>query len=96
MTVFNIPLAEIFGYIAGICTATCFLPQTYRTIRTHNVDGLSLLSYIIYAIGMFCWILYGFSLNSLQMIIFNTPAVILALIIIAEIVWNRYLKRQFS
>ena len=48
-------LAEAAGYIAGLCIATCFLPQTLRTIRSKNVQELSLTSY----------------LHSVQMILFN-------------------------
>lgn len=64
-------LAEIIGCIAGICTATCFLPQTLQTIRTKDVRSLSLASYVIYNIGMVSWIFYGIYLNSIQMIVFN-------------------------
>ena len=64
-------LAEIIGYVAGICTAVCFLPQTLQTIKTKNVKDLSLGSYVIYSLGMICWIVYGVYLSSLQMIIFN-------------------------
>ncbi len=64
-------LAEIVGYIAGLCIATCFLPQTLRTIKSKNVQELSLISYVIYCTGMVCWIIYGFYLHSLQMILFN-------------------------
>lgn len=77
---------EICGYLAGICTAVCFLPQTIKTIRTHNVEGLSLLSYVVYAVGVLCWIIYGYSLQSMQMMIFNTPSLIFSLIIIWQIV----------
>lgn len=91
MEIFGLPLQEIIGYIAGICTAVCFLPQTIQTIKTQDVQGLSLLSYAIYALGLLSWIVYGAYLNSPQMMIFNTPALIFALIIIGEIVYNRYL-----
>ncbi len=64
-------LAELAGYIAGICTAICFLPQTLQTIKSKDVQDLSLASYIIYCTGMICWILYGIYLHSLQMILFN-------------------------
>lgn len=64
-------IGELFGYIAGICTAVCFLPQTLQTIRTKNVESLSLLSYIIYCTGLISWILYGLYIHSLQMLIFN-------------------------
>ena len=90
MEIFGLPLQEIIGYVAGICTAISFLPQTIRTIKTQDVSGLSLLSYVIYAIGLLSWIIYGAYLNSMQMMIFNTPAFIFALIIIGEIVCNRY------
>ena len=90
MEIFGLPLQEIIGYVAGICTAISFLPQTIRTIKTRDVSGLSLLIYVIYAVGLLSWIIYGAYLNSLQMMIFNTPAFIFALIIIGEIVCNRY------
>jgi len=94
MTIFGLPIQEIIGYIAGICTAICFLPQTIQTIKTQKVAGLSLLSYVIYATGIFSWIVYGAYLNSLQMMIFNTPAFVFALIIIGEIIYNRYCKKE--
>ncbi|MBQ8482349.1 MAG: hypothetical protein IJ532_07445 [Alphaproteobacteria bacterium] len=93
MEIFGLPLQEIIGYIAGICTAICFLPQTIQTIKTQNVEGISLLSYIIYALGMCSWIVYGAYLNSLQMMIFNTPSLIFALIIIGEIIYNKHLVK---
>ena len=90
MEILGLPLQEIIGYVAGICTAVCFLPQTVRTIKTKDTRGLSLLSYIIYALGMGSWIIYGAYLNSLQMMIFNTPALIFALIIVGEIIYNKH------
>ena len=94
MEIFGLPLPEIIGYVAGICTAISFLPQTIQTIKTQNVVGLSLTSYLIYAVGLLSWIIYGAYLNSLQMMIFNTPAFIFALIIIGEIIYNRYVIKD--
>lgn len=75
-------LGEILGYVAGICTAIVFLPQSIQTVKTKNVDGLSLQTYIIYAIGMLSWILYGIYLHSVQMMIFNSISLVFALIIL--------------
>lgn len=69
-------LGETLGYIAGICTAIVFLPQAIKTIRSRDVSGLSVLTYLIYCIGMISWILYGIYLHSLQMIIFNTLSLV--------------------
>ncbi len=77
---------EFLGYLAGICTAIVFLPQTIQTIRSKNVDGLSLFTYIIYIIGMVSWILYGVYLHSVQMMLFNGISLFFALIIVCMII----------
>lgn len=45
---------EIIGYVAGICLSVCFLPQTLKTIKSKEVQGLSALSYGVYSLGIFC------------------------------------------
>ncbi len=71
-------LGEFLGYLAGISTAICFLPQTLKTIQTKDVNGLSFLSYIIYNVGILSWILYGIYLHSFQMIFFNSISLLFA------------------
>ena len=80
---------ELLGYIAGICTAIVFLPQSIQTVKTKNVQGLALSSYVIYNIGMLSWILYGVYLKSVQMIIFNSISLVFASIILYMIVQDR-------
>ena len=36
-------IAETIGYVGGLCTAFCFMPQTLKTIRTKDVQSLSLV-----------------------------------------------------
>lgn len=71
-------IGEFLGYLAGICVAVAFLPQTLKTIKDKNVKGLSLVSYIIYCTGIVAWILYGAYLNSVQMVVFNGISLIFA------------------
>ena len=85
---------EFVGYIAGICTAVCFLPQTIKTIRTKNVKGLSSLSYLIYNIGILSWIIYGIHLGSVQMVIFNIISIVFAGTILYMIVFYRGKRRR--
>ncbi len=82
---------EFLGYIAGMCTAVCFLPQTLKIIFHKQVQGLSLLSYTIYTMGLTLWDIYGFCTGSMPMIIFNTIAAVFGLIIMYMIV--RYQKK---
>ena len=83
---------EILGYIAGICTAIVFLPQTIQTIKTKNVKSLSLETYIIYCIGMVSWISYGIYLHSVQMILFNAISLFFAVIILYMIICDKIRK----
>ena len=85
-------LGEFLGYLAGICTAIVFLPQTIQTIKSKDVKGLSLVTYIIYCIGMLSWISYGIYLNSVQMILFNAISLFFALIILYMIIANKTKK----
>lgn len=82
-------LGEALGYIAGICTAIVFLPQTIQTIKERNVSGLSLSTYIIYCIGMVSWILYGIYLHSVQMMLFNSISLFFAVIILYMIITGK-------
>ena len=85
-------IGEIVGYMAGLCTAICFLPQTIKTIKTKNVQGLSFWSYLIYNFGLCCWIFYGIYLNSKQMMIFNTIALVLGSVIFYMIIKGKIKK----
>lgn len=82
-------IGEILGYVAGICTAIVFLPQSIRTLKTKDVKSLALSTYIIYNIGMLCWILYGIYLHSAQMIIFNSISFIFSSIILYMIITQK-------
>ena len=86
-------IGEFLGYLAGICTAIVFLPQTIQTIKTKNVEGMSLTTYIIYCIDMISWILYGVYLSSVQMILFNAISLFFALIILYMIVMHKTKKK---
>lgn len=64
-------IGEFFGFLGGFCFAFAFLPQTIKTIRTKNVKGISLMSYIIYVVGAISMLSYGIYLKSFQLVFFN-------------------------
>lgn len=86
-------IGEFLGYLAGICTAIVFLPQSLQTIKTKDVTGLSLMTYVVYCVGMLCWILYGVYLHSIQMILFNAISLFFAIIILYTIIQNKMKKK---
>lgn len=82
-------IGEFFGYLAGICTAIVFVPQSIQTIKTKDVRGISLATYIIYCIGMISWIVYGIYLHSVQMMLFNSISLFFAAIILYIVISQR-------
>ena len=82
-------IGEIFGYLAGLSLTFCFLPQTILTLRTKNTQGLSAISYFVYAFGLLCWIIYGIYLGSIPMMIFNSIALVIAITILYTIMTQR-------
>lgn len=83
---------EMVGYLAGICVSVCFLPQTLKTLKSREVSGLSALSYGIYSLGILSWVVYGFYLGSIQMVVFNAISLCFAFPIFIMILKYRRAK----
>jgi len=73
---------EIIGLIAAVLTTSAFVPQVIKAWRTKSTKSLSLPMYLIFFVGIMLWLIYGFHLNSLAMILSNIITGILALILI--------------
>ena len=82
-------IGETCGYLAGLSTAFCFLPQTIRTLRTKDVRGLSAPSYFIYVMGMIFWTIYGIYLHSVPIIFFNSVSFMFAATVLYMIISQR-------
>jgi MtN3 and saliva related transmembrane protein len=59
------------GIAAGALTTVAFLPQVIQAARTKHTKDLSLLMYILFSLGLVLWIVYGFALHSVPVIIAN-------------------------
>ena len=70
------------GYAAALLTTTSFVPQAVRTLRTHETRGISLWMYVLFTIGVGCWLGYGLLLGSWPMILANAVTFVLALSIL--------------
>lgn len=64
-------LIEALGMIAAVLTTASFLPQVYKTWKTKDTKSLSLTMYICFFIGIVLWLIYGFLIDSLPMILAN-------------------------
>ena len=73
---------EIFGYFAAITTTAAFLPQLIKTLKTKTADDVSLTTLIMFIVGVLSWIIYGYKISSIPILIANLITLILNLLIL--------------
>ena len=85
---------EIVGYFAAILTTIAFIPQLIKTLKTKRADDVSLITLIMFLIGVFLWIIYGFRISSTPILIANTITFLLnLLILISKIYYSKDANR---
>ncbi|WP_293810641.1 SemiSWEET family sugar transporter [uncultured Bosea sp.] len=78
-----VPLAvELLGFVAAALTSLCWLPQTWRTLRTRDTRAISLWTQLLLACGTVLWLVYGVQILSWPVIVANSLTLLLVLAII--------------
>ena len=86
---------DIFGYFAAILTTSAFLPQLIKTLKTKKADDVSLTTLVMFIIGVFSWIIYGYKISSTPILIANLITLILnLLILISKVYFSKTLSNQ--
>jgi MtN3 and saliva related transmembrane protein len=81
---------ELVGYLAALLTTISFVPQVWKTWRTRDVSGISLGMYVVFAIGVFLWLVYGVLVNAWPIVVANAITLALAIAILAmKVRWDR-------
>jgi MtN3 and saliva related transmembrane protein len=71
------------GYLAASLTTLSFVPQALLTLRTRQVQGISVGMYSLFTAGIALWVVYGVRLGEWPIIIANVVTLALALTILA-------------
>ena len=83
---------EFFGYFAAVLTTAAFLPQLIKTLKTKKAEDVSLLTLIMFICGVVFWIIYGYAISSLPILIANVVTLTLNLFILIS---KTYYGRKF-
>ena len=75
-------MEEFVSILGAIFSSLSFFPQAYKTIRSRNTDGISLMMYIILTSGALCWLAYGIMVGSYALIANNICVISCALVIL--------------
>lgn len=65
-------LKEIVGYLGGIFIMISFVPQVIKSAKTKSVRDLSLMMILATLVGTIFWVIYGFLINAMPVIIMNS------------------------
>ena len=68
---------EYLGYLAGGLTTAAFVPQVWKSVRTRSVKDLSAFMLVMFNTGVALWIVYGWMLDSLPVIVANVATLLL-------------------
>ncbi len=75
-------LAEIMGLIGAFLSSITFIPQVYKTWKIKSAGDLSMSMMLIVFTSTIIWLIYGFSLNLLPVIICNGIIMVLSALLI--------------
>jgi len=76
-------MSETVGFIAASLTTLSFLPQTFLVLRTGNTEGISLVMYMMFTLGVASWFSYGVMTHTLPIMLSNGVTVCLAATILS-------------
>ena len=80
---------EDLGYAAALLTTAAYVPQLVRVIRLRSARDISLPTFLMFALGVFFWLLYGLCTGSRPIIACNAANLVLSMSIV-------FLKLRFD
>lgn len=74
--------ANLLGLLAGTLTTAAFLPQVIKTWRSRSAGDISLVMFALFSLGVLLWIVYGFSVGAVPVIVANVITLLLSMTIL--------------
>jgi len=76
-------MTDFIGFLAACLTTVSFIPQAILVVRTGNTQGVSLLMYALFTLGVSGWLIYGLMTAALPIVLSNSITLCLALTILS-------------
>jgi MtN3 and saliva related transmembrane protein len=74
---------QLIGAIAAALTTLCWLPQVVKIVRERDTGAISFPTNLGFAIGVLCWLIYGYALSDWPLIISSLFTLALTTVILA-------------
>jgi MtN3 and saliva related transmembrane protein len=85
---------EIWGILAGLITASGYVPQIIKGYKTKRLEDLSYLLNILMGFGLTMWLVYGIAVESIAIILTNLIGIALNLTLI--LMKYHYSRNKFN
>jgi MtN3 and saliva related transmembrane protein len=88
---------DFIGYVAATCTTLSFLPQLIRVLRLRSAREISLGMFLIFSVGTALWLIYGFYLHSMPVMVANAVTFLLAMsILVMKLRFDRNVIKEVT
>lgn len=74
--------ANLLGLLAGTLTTASFLPQVIKTWRSRSAGDISLVMFALFSLGVLLWIVYGFTVGAVPVVVANVITLLLSMTIL--------------
>ncbi len=74
---------DLVGYAAAFCTTVAYIPQVMRVWQTRSTDDISLRMYLVLALGLALWAVFGVFKGEMPIVVANVISFALASSILA-------------
>lgn len=73
---------DLIGMAAGTLTTVSFVPQVLKIWRSRSAKDISLGMFLLFSLGVLLWLIYGFKIAAMPIILANAITLALSLSII--------------
>jgi MtN3 and saliva related transmembrane protein len=86
---------EILGLVAGALITCSFVPQIIRVYQLKSAREISLVFNTLFLVGTALWLAYGFYYGHMPIILWNSIALVLGLVLLyAKILYGKARKQE--
>lgn len=87
-------ISHWIGIAAACCTTLSFVPQVIQILKNRDTAGISVAMYTIFTTGVFFWVVYGFIIRDMPVLLANSVTLILTLSVLMLTITQRLRTRN--
>ncbi|WP_245756530.1 SemiSWEET transporter [Amphritea atlantica] len=82
-------ITSFIGISAACCTTASFVPQVVQILKSKDTAGISVAMYSIFTLGVLLWVIYGFVIQDMPVLLANSVTLILTLSVLVLTIIQR-------